>query len=100
MSKKIRLRTAAILAVILILATFAPDVRVTKAQSQSTAVVTNEAKKAAVQEATESVLKETSELRQLPILRAVKSDTQSRTDIEHYRSEERRVGKEGRSRWT
>ncbi|PYS48838.1 MAG: hypothetical protein DMF68_11915 [Acidobacteria bacterium] len=84
MSKKIRLRTAAILAVILILATFAPDVRVTKAQSQSTAVVTNEAKKAAVQEATESVLKETSELRQLPILRAVKSDTQSRTDIEHY----------------
>lgn len=83
MSKKIRLQTAAILAVILILATFTPDVRVTKAQVQS-APVASDVKKAAVHEATESVLKETSELRQLPILHPVKSDTQSRTEIEHY----------------
>ncbi|HKC65582.1 MAG TPA: DUF6782 family putative metallopeptidase [Pyrinomonadaceae bacterium] len=84
MSKKIRPQTAVILAVIFVLATFAPTARVTKAQVQSAPVVTNEAKKAAVHEATESVLKETSEIRQLPILRAVKSDTQSRAEIEHY----------------
>src|SRR5437588_8431539 len=83
MSKKIRLQTAVILAVILILATCTPSVRVTKAQVQS-APVASDVKKAAVHEATESVLKETSELRQLPILRPVKSDTQSRTEIEHY----------------
>ena len=35
-------------------------------------------------EATAEVLKETSELRQLPILRPVKSDTQSRDEIEHF----------------
>src|SRR5947199_10498449 len=85
MSKKIRLQTAALLAVILILATLAPIVTVTRAQAQSaTATVTADAKRAAVVEATTEVLKETSELRQLPILRPVKSDTQSRADIERF----------------
>jgi hypothetical protein len=85
MSKKIRLRTAAILAVILILAVVAPTVRVTRAQAQSaTATVTADAKRAAVVEATTEVLKETSELRQLPILHTVKSDTQSRAEIERF----------------
>src|SRR5437764_5366921 len=85
MSKKIRLQTAALLAVILILATLAPIVTVTRAQAQSaTATVTADAKRAAVVEATTEVLKETSELRQLPILRPVKSDTQSRAEIERF----------------
>lgn len=85
MSKQIRLRTAALLAVVLILAALAPALRVARAQAQSAAVtVTADAKRAAVVEATTEVLKETSELRQLPILRQVKSDTQSRTDIERF----------------
>jgi hypothetical protein len=85
MSKKIRLQTAALLAVILIMVTFAPAMRVTRAQAQSaTATVTADAKRAAVVEATTEVLKETSELRQLPIIRQVKSNTQSRADIERF----------------
>src|SRR3712207_6060278 len=39
-------------------------------------------KTAAVREATDEVLKETSELRKLPILRPVRSGAQSRTEIE------------------
>src|SRR3954469_22293061 len=85
MSKKIRLRTAATLAVLLILAALSTAVRVTRAQAQGAATaVTADAKRAAVVEATAEVLKETSELRQLPILRPVKSDTQSRAQIEHF----------------
>jgi hypothetical protein len=85
MSKKIRLQTAALLAVVLILAALAPAARTTKAQAQSAAAtVTANAKRAAVVEATTEVLKETSELRQLPIIRQVKSDTQSRADIERF----------------
>lgn len=85
MSKKIRLQTAALLAVVLILAALAPVTRVTEAQAQSaTATVTADAKRAAVVEATTEVLKETSELRQLPIIRQVKSDTQSRAEIERF----------------
>src|SRR2546423_6548311 len=85
MSKKIRLQTAALLAVILILATLTTPVTVTRAQAQSaTATVTADAKRAGVVEATTEVLKETSELRQLPILRPVKSDTQPRLEIERF----------------
>lgn len=86
MSKKIRLQTAALLVFLMILAALAPGVRLTRAQSQpsATAVVTSDAKKAAVVEATAEVLKETSELRELPILHPVKSNTQSRDEIEHY----------------
>ncbi|HEX8844569.1 MAG TPA: hypothetical protein VF791_07985 [Pyrinomonadaceae bacterium] len=85
MSKQIRLQTAAFLAVLLILAVAAPATRVTVAQAQSAAVaVTGDAKKAAVVEATEAVLKETSEIRQLPILRPVKSGTQTRDEIQRF----------------
>jgi hypothetical protein len=85
MSKQIRLQTAALLVFFLILAALMPSAPATLAQTQSApAVVTTDAKKAAVVEATAEVLKETSELRQLPILRPVKSDTQSRDEIEHF----------------
>ncbi|MDT5123924.1 MAG: hypothetical protein QOC96_3406 [Acidobacteriota bacterium] len=86
MSKQIRLQTAALLVFFLILAVLMPSAPATLAQTQSgaTAVVTTDAKKTAVVEATAEVLKETSELRQLPILRPVKSDTQSRDEIEHF----------------
>jgi hypothetical protein len=85
MSKQIRLQTAAFLTVLLILAVFMPGAPVGIARAQSAAVATtSEAKKAAVVETTEAVLKETSELRQLPILRPVKSDTQSREEIQRF----------------
>jgi hypothetical protein len=85
MSKQIRLQAAIFLTVLLILAAALPSAPVTHAQAQSAAVATtSEAKKAAVVETTEAVLKETSELRQLPILRPVKSDTQSRDEIQRF----------------
>lgn len=85
MSKQIRLQTAACLAILLILAAIVPGKRATSAHAQSAAVVaTSEARKAAVVEATAAVLKETSELRQLPILRPVKSGTQSRDEIQRF----------------
>jgi hypothetical protein len=85
MSKQIRLQTAAFLTVLLILAAIMPSAPVGMAQAQSAAVAaTGEAKKSAVVEATADVLKETSELRQLPILRPVKSGTQSREEIQRF----------------
>jgi hypothetical protein len=85
MSKQIRLQAAIFLTVLLILAAALPSAPLTHAQAQSAAVATtSEAKKAAVVETTEAVLKETSELRQLPILRPVKSDTQSRDEIQRF----------------
>jgi hypothetical protein len=85
MSKQIRLQTAAFLAVLLILAAVGPGVPVRmQAQSATAVAATGEARKAAVVEATADVLKETSELRQLPILRTVKSDTQSREEIQRF----------------
>lgn len=85
MSKQIRLQAIALLTVILILAVASPRAFLTWAQAQSTAAIpTREARNAAVVEATEAVLKETSELRQLPILRPVKSGTQSRDEIQQF----------------
>lgn len=85
MSKQIRLQAAIFLTVLLILGLVAPSARVAVAQAQSAAVATtSEAKRAAVVETTEAVLKETSELRQLPILRPVKSDTQTREEIQRF----------------
>jgi hypothetical protein len=85
MSKQNRLQAAIFLAALLILAAALPSAPLTHAQAQSAAVATtSEAKKAAVVETTEAVLKETSELRQLPILRPVKSDTQSRDEIQRF----------------
>lgn len=81
MSKKIRLRLAALLSasVILAAAIFSLPVR---AQQGATAVAPANAKSAAVSAATVDVLEETSEIRQLPVLRPVKSGAQSRADIE------------------
>jgi hypothetical protein len=85
MSKQNRLQTIALLAVISMLAAATWSVPVTRAQAQSAAAMsTREARNAAVVEATIEVLKETSELRQLPILRPVKSGTQSRADIQRF----------------
>ncbi len=85
MSKQIRLQAAAFLAVILILAAANLRVPVTRAQAQSAAAMsTREARNAAVVEATTAILKETSELRELPILRPVKSGTQSRDEIQRF----------------
>jgi hypothetical protein len=52
-----------------------------RTQAQSSAAGT--AQNAAIISTTEAVLKETSELRELPILRPVKSGAQSRSEIEH-----------------
>src|SRR5215211_1729633 len=87
MSKQIRLRAAALAAVVLILAALLPAAPAGFAQSQGGAAAvasTREARNAAVVEATKEVLAETSELRQLPILRAVKSGTQSRDEIQRF----------------
>jgi len=81
MSKKIRLRAMAWLAAISILATITTGAHVA-AQQSATAVAPVNAKSAAVAAATAEVLAETSEIRQLPILRPVKSGAQSRADIE------------------
>ncbi len=87
MSKQIRLQAAALSAVILISAVLLPGVPASFAQAQSGAAAvasTREARRAAVVEATKEVLAETSELRQLPILRPVKSGTQSRDEIQRF----------------
>jgi hypothetical protein len=85
MSKQIRLQTAVILAVLLILAAARSNAPLWVAQAQSAAAIsTRDARNAAVVEATTAVLKETSELRELPILRPVKSGTQSRAEIQSF----------------
>lgn len=83
MSKQIRLRAAALLVIfsmIAMIASFTPAT--VTAQSQSTVVAPTNAKSAAVVAATAAVLRETSEIRQLSILRQVKSGAQSRPEIE------------------
>jgi hypothetical protein len=85
MSKQIRLRAAALVAVILVLAAVLPGALLTRTRAQSAAAASSkEARNAAVVETTAAVLKETSELRQLPILRPVKSGTQSRDEIQRF----------------
>jgi hypothetical protein len=87
MSKQIRPRAAALAAVVLIVASTlpVPPAGFAQAQSSPAAVAsTREARNSAVVEATKEVLTETSELRQLPIVRAVKSGTQSRDEIQRF----------------
>jgi hypothetical protein len=88
MSKQIRPRPAALAAVVLILASLlpVPPAQLAQAQSGGAAAVapSREARNAAVVQATEEVLTETSELRQLPMLRPVKSGTQSRDEIQRF----------------
>lgn len=85
MSKQIRLQTAASLTVIFMLALVWPGLTRNRTQAQSvTAAAKSDSKNAAVVEATAAVLKETSALRELPILRPVKSGTQSRDEIQRF----------------
>jgi hypothetical protein len=83
MSKKIRLRRAALLAAFSVAASMILNLpAAVTAQQPQVAVAPPNAKSAAVMAATEAVLRETSDLRQLAILRPVKSGAQSRADIE------------------
>ncbi|MBD0372659.1 MAG: hypothetical protein ICV60_17575, partial [Pyrinomonadaceae bacterium] len=74
-------RAAAILAVLSILVALTPTPRTSAQQGASTGVAPT-TKSAAVVAATAEVLKETAEIRELPILRPVKSGAQSRAEIE------------------
>ncbi|HEX8175713.1 MAG TPA: hypothetical protein VF543_11395 [Pyrinomonadaceae bacterium] len=82
MSKNFRMRAAALLAVLSILAALVPTARISAQQGTAPAVAPTNAKSAAVAAATTEVLKETSEIRELPVLRPVKSGAQSREEIE------------------
>jgi hypothetical protein len=82
MSKNFRMRAAALLAFLSILAALAPTARISAQQGTAPAVAPTNAKSAAVAAATTEVLKETSEIRELPVLRPVKSGAQSREEIE------------------
>jgi hypothetical protein len=81
MSKKIR-ATCALLAVCCLLIASVRYGNLASAQRQATGVASSSAKNAAIIAATESVLKETSELRELSILHPVKSGAQSRAEVE------------------
>lgn len=82
MSKQIRLQVITLVVSFSLLAAVFTVTQTTLAQAQAPAVTSSNAKSAAVMAATEAVLKETSEVRQLPILRPVKSGAQTRTEIE------------------
>jgi hypothetical protein len=82
MSKNFRIRTVAILAVLSILVALVPATRTGAQQGTATGVAPTNTKSAAVVAATAEVLKETSEIRELAILRPVKSGAQSRAEIE------------------
>ena len=75
MSKQIRVPLALLTLVFLVSGSFLPK---TRAQTAATANAQN----AAIVSTTAAMLKETSELRELSILKAVKSGAQSRTEIE------------------
>jgi hypothetical protein len=80
MSKQIRLTMAALVTIVLFFAgLFQPPA---SSSQQSPQATTTSARNAALIAATSDVLKETSEIRQLAILRPVQSSTQSRTEIE------------------
>ncbi|HEY0005924.1 MAG TPA: hypothetical protein VGB17_14175 [Pyrinomonadaceae bacterium] len=82
MSKKIRLTAAAGLALLLILAVSLAAILPAARAQQGVRLAPPNTRSAAVVAATASVLKETSEIRQLAILRPVKSGAQSRAEIE------------------
>jgi hypothetical protein len=80
MSKQIRLTVAVLATSVLVFAgLFQPQA---SSSQQSPKATTTSARNAALIAATSEVLKETSELRQLAILRPVQSSTQSRLEIE------------------
>ena len=81
MSKQIRPCTLTLLTLIIIAAQLIAFTPVSMTQNQGAVVVPNN-RNAAVIAATAAVLRETSEVRQLPVLRPVKSGAQSRAEIE------------------
>lgn len=87
MSKKIRLRALAAMlaaaAILTVLQGINPHAHAQQAQQSGTAIsASSAARNAAVVAATADVLQETSKIRQLPVLRPVKSGAQSRAEIE------------------
>src|SRR5712664_990214 len=80
MPKQIRFITTALVSVILAFAGLMQPPSTSSQQSPQT--TTTAARNAALVAATSEVLKETSEIRQLAILRPVQSSTQSRAEIE------------------
>ncbi len=82
MSKQIRTCAVAFVAAVSIFVSLTLVGPRAGAQQGATAVAPTNAKTAAVIAATADVLRETSELRELPILRPVKSGAQSRAEIE------------------
>jgi hypothetical protein len=82
MSKHFRVRAAGFLAVLFILVALIIVPPTRAQQGTATGVAPTNAKSAAVVAATAEVLKETSDIRELPILRPVKSGAQSRAEIE------------------
>lgn len=82
MSKQIRLQIITFLTALSITVTLFAGLPTASAQKPAPAVTSSNTKSAAVMAATEAVLKETSEIRQLPIKRPVKSGAQSRAEIE------------------
>jgi hypothetical protein len=80
MSKQIRLRVTGFLSAVFFCG--ALFINQVAAQKQAPAVTSSNTKSAAVMATTEAVLKETSEIRQLPIMRQVKSGAQTRAEIE------------------
>lgn len=82
MSKQIRLQVITFLIALSLVASLFGGTPLALAQKQAPAVTSSNTKSAAVMAATEAVLKETGEVRQLPILRPVKSGAQTRAEIE------------------
>jgi hypothetical protein len=83
MSKQIRLQVITLVTAFSIAASLLFALPRAFAQRQAPAVTSSNAKTAAIMATTEAVLKETSEIRQLAILRPVKSGAQTRAEIEH-----------------
>ena len=82
MSKKISRLLGLLGLVTLLVGSLFPDNRVAASIEQAAAARTGNARSAAIVATTDAILKETSELRKLSILRNVKSGAQSRADIE------------------
>jgi hypothetical protein len=82
LSKQIARAVSPLIAVSLILAATLVGTPRAASMPQATGTATSAPRNAAIVAATVTILKETSEIRELPILRPVKSGAQSRTEIE------------------
>ena len=82
MSKQIRLCVITFITALALVASVFVGLPTATAQKTAPAVTSSNAKTSAIMATTEAVLKETSEIRELPILRPVKSGAQTRAEIE------------------